>query len=142
MIEVLWKFFTLIFIAQTLHNFRAVQSHPITSFITVTTEYGPVKGVIKSSLLGRNYASFQSIPYMKAPLGKLRFRDAQPPEKWTEELDVTKPPPSYTQFCLYAQKLLGQEDAGVINVYTPYVEPEKLLPVMVFIHGGGFQVSF
>jgi cholinesterase len=104
----------------------------------VETEYGPVKGVQKTSVLGRKYFSFQSIPYMKAPLGKLRFRDAQPPEKWSEPFDATHEPPSYcvTDFLTYTPE--GQEDAGVINVYTPYLKTEKPLPVMVWIHGGAF----
>ena len=111
------------------------------SFIIVETEYGPVKGVQKSSILGRAFKSFQGIPYIKPPLGKLRFREAQPPESWTEPLDVTSEPPAYCNFNCLSNQLEGHEDAAVINVYAPQVETEKLFPVMVFIHGGGFEVS-
>lgn len=137
-------FCTFIFVTQVLSaSLPEIQlESSLFLFTTVNTEYGPVKGVVKSSLLGRSYTSFQGIPFMKAPVGKLRFRDAQPPDKWVSELDAVKPPPSYTQFCSYAQKLQGQEDAGVINIFTPYISPKRLLPVMVFIHGGGFHVSF
>lgn len=45
----------------------------------VQTEYGPIKGDQRLSVLGRKYFNFQGIPYMKAPLGKLRFRDAEAP---------------------------------------------------------------
>ena len=43
-------------------------------FVIVDTEYGPVKGAKKVTVLGNNYINFQGIPYMKAPIGKLRFR--------------------------------------------------------------------
>jgi carboxylesterase type B len=42
-------------------------------FIIVQTEYGPVKGIKKDTCLGLEYISFQGIPYMKAPEGKLKF---------------------------------------------------------------------
>lgn len=118
-----------------------VLSNSSRHLFTIDTEYGPVQGIQKTSLLSRNYFSFQSIPYMKAPLGNLRFRDPQPPEKWLEPLDATKEPPSYPCFNTLTQKLMGQEDAAVINVYTPYLEPSKSLPVLVYIHGGSFDVS-
>jgi cholinesterase len=107
-------------------------------FEVVDTQYGPVKGVQKSSVLGRNYLSFQGIPYMKAPIGKLRFRDAQPPETWSEPFDATQEPASFCISNFLNYKIEGKEDAGVINVYTPYLKTEKPLPVMVWIHGGGF----
>lgn len=127
--------FILVFFIVTIATF------PLSNFITVDTEYGPVKGVTTLSILGRNFVRFQGIPYMRPPIGKLRFRDAQPPDNWTSEFDATKQPPSYLQQSFMTQKVQGQEDAGVINVYTPYVSPKALLPVMVFIHGGGFQVK-
>ena len=106
--------------------------------VVVKTEYGPVGGCVKSTILGMNYINFQGIPYMKAPEGKLRFRDAQPPEKWYEPLDVTREGPAFPNRDLFKQEIVGQIDGGVVNVYTKDVSPKKLLPVMVFIHGGGW----
>lgn len=107
--------------------------------VTVETEYGPIKGDQRSSVLGKKYFNFQGIPYMKAPIGKLRFRDAQPPEKWLQPIDGTKGSPAYCMRSFLNYKDGGQEDAGVVNVYTPNVKPEKPIPVMVWIHGGGWN---
>lgn len=111
------------------------------TFVTVKTEYGPVKGVKKSSALGRDYVNFQGIPYMKAPVGKLRFVDAQPPEPWTEPLDATQEHSSYVCHNFFTNKVLGKEDSPFINVYTHEVSPPALKPVVVWIHGGGFMVG-
>lgn len=106
--------------------------------LLVQTEFGPVQGCLRVSSLGRHYISYQGIPYMKAPLGKLRFRDPQLPEKWIEPLDATREPPSY---CYWSTTKGGQEDAGVLNVYVSISEKTGLLPVLVFIYGGGFQMG-
>jgi cholinesterase len=110
-------------------------------FKVVTTEYGSVKGVLKQTIFGRDYVSFQGIPYMKPPLGKLRFKAPETPDSWSEVFDATKGSSEYSQFNYFEQKLEGQEDAGVINVYTPSVNAHPLMPVLVWIHGGGFLVS-
>lgn len=107
----------------------------------VETEYGPVKGVKKPSVLGRHYFNFQGIPFMKAPVGKLRFKDAQAPDKWTEPLDASKEPPAFCMRAFINYKDGGQEDAGVLNVYTPYTKPSKPLPVLFWIHGGGWNAG-
>lgn len=104
----------------------------------VQTEYGPIRGVKKPSILGRNYFNFQGIPYMKAPLGELRFRDAQPPEKWSEPLDVSKEPIGYCMRSFLNYKDGGREDASVVNVYTPNTSAATL-PVLVWFHGGGWN---
>lgn len=107
--------------------------------VIVETEYGPLKGIQKPSVPGRVYCNFQGIPYMKAPLAKLRFRDAEPPEKWTEPLNVTKEPPGYCMRSFLNYKDGGREDAAILNVYTPYTNPIAPMPVLVFIHGGGWN---
>lgn len=42
-------------------------------FVVVKTNYGPVKGVRRDTSLGQEIISFQKIPFMKPPVGKLRF---------------------------------------------------------------------
>lgn len=103
----------------------------------VNTEYGPVQGIYRTTFAGRGYVCYQGIPYMKPPIGKLRFREAEAPDKWTEPFDATKPSPAYVNINYLTNELEGQEDAGVINVYRPDISKGGL-PVMVYIHGGGF----
>lgn len=42
--------------------------------IIVQTTKGPVKGVVKTSIVGENYYRFRGIPYAKPPVGDLRFK--------------------------------------------------------------------
>lgn len=107
-------------------------SKNVNEFVVVETEYGPVKGTRKSSILGLDYTNFQGIPYMKAPTKKLRFRAPQPPEKWTEPRELT-PELSFPSVNFVALKPDGQEDAGIINVYTKNIDPKKKVPVMVWV---------
>lgn len=115
------------------HRHSIVKLHlKMASNLIVDTEYGPVKGIKKTSVLGRDYFNFQGIPYMKAPIGKLRFRDAEAPDKWSSPFDATVEPSSYViPNWITDNKIEGREDAGIINVFTPYLRSDKPLPVMV-----------
>jgi cholinesterase len=53
--------------------------------------------------------------------------------------DVSKDPPGYCMRSFLNYKDGGKEDAAILNVYTPYVKPNKPLPVMFWIHGGGWN---
>lgn len=48
--------------------------------------------------------------------------------------------PKCPQFDVFTNKLiLGSEDCLHLNVYTPDLAPKTPLPVMVYMHGGGFK---
>lgn len=42
--------------------------------IIVKTTQGLVKGIRKTSILGKYFYRFRGIPYAKAPIGDLRFK--------------------------------------------------------------------
>ena len=62
----------------------------------------------------------------------------RPAEKWTGTWNATYPRSSCVQLDLATRQFSGSEDCLYLNVYRP-VASQKLLPVMVFIHGGSFK---
>lgn len=87
---------------------------------------------------GMSYLAFEGIPFAKPPTHTLRFKDPEPAEAWEGELDASSLPPPCAQFVLG-----GREDCLYLSVYAPQnaLDTEEPLPVMVFIHGGGFYLG-
>jgi len=104
----------------------------MTEFEIVRSEFGPIKGFRKKLALATTCVAFQNIPYMKAPVGKLRFREAQSTEKWQEPLDATGDIVGYC--CInHLKELEGQDNAGILNIFTKNLKPKKPCPVMVWV---------
>jgi carboxylesterase type B len=101
--------------------------------VEVQTEYGPIQGCTRDSCLGKRYYNFQRIPYMKPPVGKLRFRDPEPPEAWTEKLDCTEESEAFCNMNFLSGQYEGKLDAVNINVYTNEIKPKNAYPVMVWV---------
>ena len=109
----------------------------------IRTHFGEVSGVVMTSSKGRDIHAYKSIPYAKPPVGKLRFQRPEPiAEPWQGILDGTKNAP----LCVQALELgfistvHGQEDCLYLNIYVPDTA-EKNLPVMFYIHGGGWAMG-
>ncbi|KAL4097005.1 hypothetical protein QTP88_021850 [Uroleucon formosanum] len=95
---------------------------------------GVIKGQILKSRNGRSYYSYTGIPYAKPPIGELRFKAPVPVKPWNGILDATKE----SNICIQQGITDGQEDCLYLNIYSPKTN-EKSLPVIFWIHGGGFS---
>lgn len=108
--------------------------------VTVTPGPGEVvtdRGAVAGKLDGDTWV-FLGIPYAAPPVGPLRWRPPQPHECWDGVRDATAWTPACMQVETKTGMAEGSEDCLVVNVWVPgSAAPDKSLPVMFFVHGGG-----
>ncbi|XP_030437138.1 fatty acyl-CoA hydrolase precursor, medium chain-like [Gopherus evgoodei] len=117
----------------------------------VVTKYGKLRGQrIKVDGAETHVDVFLGIPFAKPPVGPLRFSPPTPAEPWKGLRNATIYPPMCLQDSVAGQHLSDaftnrkeklsfqvSEDCLFLNVYTPASSDKDMLPVMVWIHGGG-----
>ncbi len=102
----------------------------------VPTTSGPVAGVSADGV-----SSWKGIPYAAPPVGDLRWRPPIPPVPWDGVRDAS----AYGAICIQPPPggdpgvgpLPMSEDCLTLNVWAPHGARD--LPVMVWIHGGGYN---
>ena len=113
----------------------AAQAQPL---LKTHVETGDVEGILD----GTDLAVYKAIPFAAPPVGDLRWKAPQPVQPWEGVLkaeDVAKWPPQPEKS--YVTYDMMDEDCLYLSVVTPAKSVNDALPVMVFIHGGGFQTE-
>jgi para-nitrobenzyl esterase len=81
---------------------------------------------------------YLGIPYAAPPVGSLRWHAPQPPAHWRGIRSATRFAPHCPQPAGVFGRASTSEDCLYLNVFAPARHRRSGLPVMVWIHGGGF----
>lgn len=98
----------------------------------VETNCGKVRGHIRDGRL-----EFLGIPYAEAPVGPRRFRRCVPKRPWDGVFDAAAYGEPPVQMDGGMKK--GSEDCLFVNIKRPATD--EVLPVFVYIYGGGFNTG-
>jgi para-nitrobenzyl esterase len=114
----------------------------------VDTSAGKIRGFIRNGIF-----TFKGIPYGATTAGEARFQPPAPPMPWTQ----VRPTMSYGPVCPQPVRAgwasdrtaflydwddgYPGEDCLRLNVWTPAAEERGKRPVMVWLHGGGYEAG-
>jgi para-nitrobenzyl esterase len=103
----------------------------------VVTKSGVLSGVREGGL-----SIYKGVPFAAPPLGDLRWRPPAPVAPWTDTRKANAFAPACTQVGV---SMPGEtppavsEDCRYLNIWTPAKSARELLPVIVWIYGGGYN---
>jgi para-nitrobenzyl esterase len=110
----------------------------------VQVEEGTLSGTFGNDSSIRVY---KGVPFAAPPVGELRWQPPRPPEPWTGVRSADTFSPACSQESIgsllpWTEEYMHQgetsEDCLYLNIWTCAESENDLLPVMVYIYGGGF----
>lgn len=112
-----------------------------TSLDTLPPQAKTLNGTYQGTYLPTyNQDVFLGIPYAQPPLGPLRYRW---PQSLNTSFQETRNATSYGYSCMqYGSTFSLSEDCLTLNIIRPSLpSPTKLLPVLVWVYGGGLYAG-
>ena len=111
----------------------------------IKTENGYISGLVLGEP-GQEVYVYRGVPYAAPPVGELRWKPPQPVAPWSEilqctEFNKTAPQATVGDLPPFPQLLPSDEDCLYLNILTPAKKATDKLPVMVWLHGGGYQLG-
>ncbi|MEP7246627.1 MAG: carboxylesterase family protein [Gammaproteobacteria bacterium] len=108
------------------------------ALVEVDTAQGRLRGERQGGVV-----TFKGVPYAGSVSGKNRFKAAPPLEPWDGVRNALSfgphaPQPDAASFDLTTD---ADENCLVLNVWTPDLGGAQGRPVMVYLHGGGFDAG-
>ena len=104
--------------------------------VEVQTPSGQLLGYVDDQV-----EHYLGVPYAQPPVGDLRWRPPQPVARREGTLNAQHNPDICAQFSPVSGALTGSEDCLYLNIWTPVEKPAEAIPVMVWLHGGGFIIG-
>ena len=93
-------------------------------------------GQITGTSMGSGVQAFLGIPFASPPVGDLRWREPQPVIPWSGVKVMDRKGPD----CMQSRNTnLMSEDCLYLNVWTGAQSSADKLPVLVWVHGGGWR---
>jgi para-nitrobenzyl esterase len=122
-----------------------VETHATTAtrHVEADTAAGRVRGLWRGEPGAGGSAAFLGIPFAKPPVGELRFAAPVPPDPWDGVRDAlafgATAQRGDTGITLIPEPSVPGASTLNVNVFTPAPgDTDAALPVLVWIHGGGY----